>query len=60
MSKDVYRQSAMESEIQIMAKLKSVNIVGFLDVLVSHNNYYIVQELCESDLDKYLAEHRKI
>ena len=41
-----------------MSKLKSVNVVGFFDVLVSDNNYYIVQELCDSDLERYLTEHK--
>ncbi len=54
-SKDPYLKSAMDNEIQIMSKLKSVNVVGFFDVLVSDNNYYIVQELCDSDLERYLT-----
>lgn len=53
-SKDPYLKSALDSEIQIMSKLKSENIVGFFDVLMSNHNYYIVQELCDSDLEKYM------
>ena len=49
----------MDSEIQIMSKLKSVNVVGFFDVLVSDNNYYIIQELCDGDLERYLVEHKE-
>lgn len=30
-----------------MQKLKSHAIVGFLDILETTNNYYIVQELCD-------------
>jgi serine/threonine protein kinase len=39
-----------------MSKLKSNNIVGFFDVLMSSHNYYIVQELCDGDLEHYLEE----
>lgn len=58
MAKNVYMKTAMDSEIQIMAKMKSVNIVAFYDVLVSNNNYYIAQELCDSDLEGFLAEKK--
>lgn len=51
---DPYLKSALFSEIQIMAKLDSPNIVGFYDVLESSHNYYIVQELCTGDLEKAL------
>ena len=37
-----------------MKALRSENIVGFIDVLESTNNYYIIQELCDGDLQKYL------
>ena len=33
-----------------MQSVKSENIVGFLDVMESGSNYYIVQELCDGDL----------
>ena len=33
-----------------MQLLNNPNIVRILDVMESSNNYYIVQELCESDL----------
>ena len=37
-----------------MKTLKSDNIVGFIDVMESNNNYYIIQELCTGDLEGYL------
>lgn len=37
-----------------MKALKSDNIVGFVDVMESNNNYYIIQELCTGDLEGYL------
>lgn len=51
---DPYLKSALLSEIQIMSKIKSPNIVGFFDVLESKHNYYIVQEICDSDLEKLI------
>ena len=53
---DPYLEEAFFSEIQIMAKLESPNIVTFLDVLESGKNYYIVQELCEGDLEVYMNQ----
>lgn len=40
-----------------MSKLKSPNIVRFFDVLMSSHNYYIVQELCDNDLEHFLEQH---
>lgn len=40
-----------------MSKLKSPNIVRFFDVLMSAHNYYIVQELCDNDLEHFLEQH---
>lgn len=40
--------------------LKSENIVRVMDVMESSNNYYIVQELCDSDLEKHLKIKRKL
>ena len=51
---DSYLKSALFSEIEILSKLKSPNIVGFYDVLESNHNYYLVQELCNGDLESYL------
>ena len=33
-----------------MQTVQSQNIVGFLDVMESSKNYYIIQELCDGDL----------
>ena len=37
-----------------MKALKSQNIVNFIDVMESSNNYYIIQELCDGDLEHYI------
>lgn len=37
-----------------MKALRSDNIVSFIDVMESNNNYYIIQELCTGDLEGYL------
>ena len=37
-----------------MQTIKSENIVGFHDVMESANNYYIIQELCDGDLQELM------
>ncbi len=37
--------------------MKSENIVAVFEVMESPNNYYIIQELCDSDLDRYIQEY---
>lgn len=39
---DDYLREGLISEIKIMQKLKSPNIVQLLDVMETSNNYYIV------------------
>lgn len=39
-----------------MKVVKSVNIVELFDVMESSNNYYIIQELCDTDLESYLKQ----
>jgi calcium-dependent protein kinase len=41
-------------EIHILQQLRSQNIVAVYEVMESSNNYYIIQELCDSDLEKYM------
>lgn len=36
--------------------VKSENIVGVYDVMESNHNYYIIQELCDGDLEKLLKK----
>jgi calcium-dependent protein kinase len=44
-----------------MQRLKSPNIVQLMDVMETSNNYYIIQEFCDSgDLDGYLAQHKQM
>jgi serine/threonine protein kinase len=57
---DEYLKSALFSEIQILQMLKSDNIVRVLDVMESSHNYYIIQEICDSDLEKYLKQNRQL
>lgn len=47
-------------EIQILQQVKSKNIVAVYEVMESSNNYYIIQELCDSDLEKYMKENAVI
>lgn len=35
-------------------------MVRVLDVMESSHNYYIIQEICDSDLDKYMHTHQQI
>lgn len=49
------------AEIEILKMLKSNNIVGFLDVMESTNNYYIVQEYCDGgDLRAFLKNRGSV
>lgn len=57
--KDDYVKDALVSEIKIMRKLKSEAIVGFVDILETPNNYYVIQELCDGgDLKSLLRKHK--
>jgi calcium-dependent protein kinase len=40
--RDDYLREGLVSEIKIMQKLKSPNIVALLDVMETSNNYYII------------------
>ena len=51
---DPYLKAALISEIKIMKAVHSENIVQLYDVMESSNNYYIIQELCDGDLEHYL------
>jgi calcium-dependent protein kinase len=51
---DEYLKHALMEEIHILQQLRSQNIVAVFEVMESSNNYYIIQELCDSDLEKYL------
>ena len=51
---DEYLKHALLQEIQILQQVKSKNIVAVYEVMESSNNYYIIQELCDSDLEKYI------
>jgi serine/threonine protein kinase len=51
---DEYLKHALMEEIHILQQLRSQNIVSVYEVMESSNNYYIIQELCDSDLEKYM------
>lgn len=51
---DEYLKHALMEEIHILQQLSSQNIVAVYEVMESSNNYYIIQELCDSDLEKYM------
>ena len=55
---DEYLKKALVEEIEILQSLESENIVEVYDVMESSNNYYIIQELCESDLETYLKKNK--
>ncbi len=57
---DEYLKNALFSEIQILQLLKSENVVKVLDVMESSHNYYIIQEICDNDLEKYLTKTPKL
>jgi serine/threonine protein kinase len=35
-------------------------VVKVLDVMESSHNYYIIQEICDSDLERYIEHHKEI
>jgi serine/threonine protein kinase len=48
------------SEIQILQLLKSENVIKVLDVMESSHNYYIIQEICDSDLEHFIKYNPQI
>jgi serine/threonine protein kinase len=57
---DDYIRSAIFREIEILKHLKCPNIVGFYDVMESSRFYYIVQELCDTDLEKFMKKKERL
>ena len=43
-----------------MQTVQSENIVGFLDVMESSKNYYIIQELCDGDLSQIIKQGEEL
>jgi serine/threonine protein kinase len=51
---DPYLRQSLMNEIKVMKKLKSEFIVQLIDILETTNNYYLIQEFCDSgDLAGY-------
>ena len=48
------------TEIEIMKKLKSPNIVNLLDVFETFSEYYIIQEYCNGDVLRNLIKNGKV
>lgn len=51
---DLYCLINLQSEVNIMRRLKHPNIVQLLDIYQTHRNVYVVTELCESDLRTWM------
>ena len=51
-----YLLQAFWKEIEIMKKCKCKNSVEFIELLESQNNYNVVMELCDADLQIYLMK----
>lgn len=47
-------------EIEILQMVRSPNIVRVHEVMESTNNYYMILELCDCDLEKYMKMHPDI
>lgn len=58
---DPYLKEALLKEITLMKKLKSANIVRFLDTFKSVNHTYIIQEFCNGgDFRHYLTKKGRL
>jgi serine/threonine protein kinase len=53
-------KDALQKEIIILQKFNCENIVKVYDVLESPNNIYIIQELCDTDLEGYIKKNKDI
>lgn len=51
-------QQNMDRELQVISKLKHRNIINFIEVKPTKNNYYYVLELCEGQELKKMLETR--
>jgi serine/threonine protein kinase len=49
-----YLSASLNNEINILRQIHCDNVVRFLDLKETANNYYIIQELCEGDLGKFM------
>ena len=54
-----YLLQAFWKEIEIMKKCKCKNSVEFIELLESQNNYNVVMELCDADLQIYLMKKNR-
>ncbi|CAD8112694.1 unnamed protein product [Paramecium sonneborni] len=57
---DEDQQQALLDEIRLMQKLNHERIVKLVEVIQTDNNYYVVMELCEQDLQTYLQKVHKL
>jgi serine/threonine protein kinase len=49
----------MERELKVISTLKHRNIINFIELKPTKNNYYYVLELCEGQELKKILESRK-
>ena len=56
---DDYMKSTLQNEVKILKSLTSPNIVRLLDVYMTKNNVYIMQEFCkDGDLRHFMKERK--
>jgi serine/threonine protein kinase len=53
-------RSALATEVNILRSLVSEHTVALYDVRESTNNYYIIMELCDSDLGKIIKQGKQL
>ena len=56
LEQDEYNKNAFISEIRIMKRLKSRNIIHLIDVHETKNNFYIILERAQSTLRRELKQ----
>jgi serine/threonine protein kinase len=56
---DEYMKNAFYEEIKIMMKLKSANIIGFLDVNETKSNFYLILEIANKGSLRTILNERK-
>ena len=59
--KDAYVHKLFQTEVEVMTKINSPNIMHLYEFIETANNYYLVIQYCNNgDLEKYLAKHGKL
>lgn len=59
--KDPYVHKLFQTEVEVMTKINSPNIMHLFEFIETMNNYYLVIQYCNNgDLEKYLAKVGKL